>query len=49
VLFLEKGVETIVIGPGDLSLAHAKNENIEFYELVRAAGFYAYSVLNLLN
>jgi succinyl-diaminopimelate desuccinylase len=49
VLFLEEGVDTIVIGPGDIGLAHAKNENIEFSELVCAAGFYAYSVLNLLN
>ncbi|EAY06295.1 Clan MH, family M20, peptidase T-like metallopeptidase [Trichomonas vaginalis G3] len=39
--FLRKlGMETVIIGPGDLSLVHRENENISLEEVVKACEFY---------
>jgi len=46
VYFLSKGIDTVVFGPGNVSQAHTVNEYIEIEQLYKAAGFYAFCVLN---
>lgn len=46
VFFLNKGIDTIIFGPGDVSQAHSINEFIELKELYDAAGFYTLCILN---
>jgi len=39
--FAERGVPTILFGPGDPALAHTANESVDLDEVVAAAQFYA--------
>jgi acetylornithine deacetylase/succinyl-diaminopimelate desuccinylase family protein len=39
-LFSEKGIDTIIIGPGDIAQAHNKNEYIEIDQVGKAVDFY---------
>lgn len=39
--FADKGVETIIIGPGEAELAHSPNEKVEIDAVVQAAKIYA--------
>ncbi len=48
-LFIDKGIDTAVFGPGSIGQAHQANEYVEIDELRKAAGFYYYSVLSLLG
>lgn len=38
------GIPTVVIGPGDIGVAHAANEHVEIADLVDAAKIYALSI-----
>ncbi len=40
-LFAAKGVDTIIIGPGDIAQAHNKNEYIEIDQVMKAVDFYS--------
>jgi len=44
----QRGIETIMFGPGDLRLAHTDQEVVSIQELRDAARFYAASALELL-
>lgn len=39
--FAERGVPTILFGPGDPALAHTPNESVDLNEVIAAAQFYA--------
>lgn len=48
-LFIDKGIDTVVFGPGSIGQAHQANEYVKIDELRKAAGFYYYSILSLLG
>ncbi len=48
-LFLNKGIDTVIFGPGDISQAHTRNEYIEINDLMQAAGYYVYIIQELLK
>ncbi len=39
-LYAEAGIDTVIFGPGNISLAHSRNEHLEVEQLARAAEFY---------
>jgi len=43
------GIETVVLGPGDIALAHGPNEAVPIGELGKAAQLYANVTLHLLG
>jgi len=45
--FLNKGIDTLTIGPGSISQAHVADEYVELEQLFKAAGFYASCIFNL--
>lgn len=47
--FIEKGIEALTYGPGDISQAHAANEYIELDKMMLASKVYALTVLKLLS
>lgn len=34
-LFAEKGIDTVIFGPGDLKMAHSKNESVEVEQVIK--------------
>ncbi len=46
--FVERGVETVTYGPGDLSQAHVANEYIELSKIPLASKVYALTILKML-
>lgn len=36
-LFADRGIDTLVFGPGDLKLAHSKNESVEIEQLIKCS------------
>ncbi|MGB6371763.1 MAG: M20 family metallopeptidase [Atribacterota bacterium] len=36
-LFAEKGIDTVIFGPGDLKLAHSKNESVEVEQVMKSS------------
>lgn len=48
-LFLEKGIETVIFGPGSLKQAHIIDEYIETEQLYMASKFYANMVKEILK
>jgi len=45
--FLNKGIDTLIFGPGSISQAHVADEYVELEQLFKAAGFYASCIFNL--
>ena len=45
--FIDKGIDTLVIGPGSIKQAHVADEYVDLEQLFNAAGFYASCILNL--
>jgi len=45
----QRGIETIMLGPGDLRFAHTDQEVVSFQEVREAAGIYAATALELLS
>lgn len=47
--FVEAGIPTIIMGPGDISVVHAPDEYVEVQQLRNAAEIYALTALNMLR
>jgi succinyl-diaminopimelate desuccinylase len=47
--FAEKGIPTILIGPGKASRAHTVNESIEIDQVIEASRLYALLAFLILN
>ena len=47
--FHQKGIPTVVFGPGELSMAHQSDENVAIEELMMGAKVYALSAIRLLG
>ena len=47
-LFAEKGIETIIFGPGDIKMAHSKNEYVKAEQVLEAARYYYFLIKEIL-
>jgi acetylornithine deacetylase len=43
------GIETVILGPGDIANAHGPNDRVEVDDIVKAAQVYLWVVRNLLT
>jgi succinyl-diaminopimelate desuccinylase len=47
--FVRAGIPTVIVGPGDLGVAHAPDEYVDLNELHQAAQVYALAILDLVG
>jgi len=47
-LFAKKGIDTVIFGPGDIKMAHSKNEYVEINQVVEAARYYYFLIKEIL-
>lgn len=47
-LFAKKGIDTVIFGPGDIKMAHSKNEYVNINKVLEAARYYYFLIKEIL-